>query len=97
MVQAEYDISQVIRALNVQLRNPEVPAELETYLKYPTMKSAISARGYIKQSAARFADYLTMHHLHPLPYARPPSKRCHSPFTKSTIPSNEEIGCLDRE
>ena len=56
MAKAEYEISQVIRALNVRLRNPANSAVLEHYHEYPTLKLGISAGRYIEQSAARFAD-----------------------------------------
>ena len=56
METAEYGISQVIGALNAKLRNPDDSAVLTKYHKYPTLKSGITAGGYIEQSAARFAD-----------------------------------------
>ena len=57
MVQAESDIAKIIGALNVRLCNHnDLLVKKMKYTKYPSLKSEISARGYIAQSVAGFID-----------------------------------------
>ena len=55
MAPAEFAISQVLGALTDRLRNPMDEKVVMKYREYPSLKSGITAGGYIAQSAARFA------------------------------------------
>ena len=55
MAPAEFAISQVLGALNVRLRNSMDEKVVNKFREYPSLKSGITAGGYIAQSAARFA------------------------------------------
>ena len=55
MTPAEFAISQVIGAHNARLRNPTEETVVTKFREYPSLKSGITAGGYIAQSAARFA------------------------------------------